>query len=150
MLVPITIVCPILVIGYNDIGHPICDFIPQLSFLPCSSCSIPVWAVNSGVNQIQSIQYVLSNSLQTQLQNQALKNAIASANQTALLTALSENVKVVGIQSVTVLGSNYQQPYTSYGLNVVEAPAASVNYSVPIAPGQSQYTMQVQVVYLLG
>ena len=40
--------------------------------------------VNAGANQIQSIQYVLSNSLQTQLQNQALKNAIASANETAL------------------------------------------------------------------
>ncbi len=108
-------------------------------------------AVNAGVNQIQSIQYVLSNSLQTQLQNQALKNAIASANETALLTAGSENVKIVGIQSVSVLGSNYQQPnYYSYGSEVVLASTTSVNYSVPISPGQTQYTMQVQVVYLLG
>ncbi len=107
-------------------------------------------AVNAGVNQIQSIQYTLSNSLQTQLQNQALKNAIASANQTALLTAASEGVKIVGIQSVSVLGSNYQQPYYSYGNAVVYASASTVNYSVPIAPGQTQYTMQVQVVYLLS
>jgi uncharacterized protein YggE len=107
-------------------------------------------AVNAGVNQIQSIQYVLSNSLQTQLQNQALKNAIESANQTALLTASSEGVKIVGIQSVSVLGSNYQQPYTSYANAVVFASTSTVNYSVPIAPGQTQYSEQVQVVYLLG
>jgi len=107
-------------------------------------------AVNAGVNQIQSIQYVLSNSLQTQLQNQALKNAISSANQTALLTASSEGVKIVGIQSVSVLGSNYQQPYYSYAEAAVTMSSSSVNYSVPISPGQSEYTMQVQVVYLLG
>ncbi|MDA4131113.1 MAG: SIMPL domain-containing protein [Thaumarchaeota archaeon] len=107
-------------------------------------------AVNAGVNQIQSIQYTLSNSLQTQLQNQALKNAIESANQTALLTASSEGVKITGIQSVSVQGSNYQQPYYSYGNAVVFASASTVSYSVPIAPGQTQFSMQVQVTYLLG
>ena len=106
--------------------------------------------VNAGANQIQSIQYVLSNSLQTQLQNQALKNAIASANETALLTAGSENVKIVGIQSVSVLGSNSQPNYYSYGNADVLASASTVTYNVPISPGETQYTMQVQVVYLLG
>ena len=107
-------------------------------------------AVNAGVNQIQSIQYVLSNSLQTLLQNQALKNAIASANQTALLTASSEGVKIVGIQSVTVLGTNYQPSYGLYPAAAFTVESSTVNYNVPIAPGQTQYTMQVQVVYLLG
>ena len=107
-------------------------------------------AVNAGVNQIQSIQYVLSNSLQTQLQNLALKNAIESANQTALLTASSEGVKIVGIQSVTVLGANYQPSYGLYGAAAPALASSTVNYNVPIAPGQTQYTMQVQVVYLLG
>jgi len=106
--------------------------------------------VNAGANQIQSIQYVLSNSLQTQLQNQALKNAIASANETALLTAGSENVKIVGIQSVSVLGSNSQPNYYSFGAAALTVSSATVNYSVPISPGQTQYTMQVQVIYLLG
>jgi uncharacterized protein YggE len=106
--------------------------------------------VNAGANQIQSIQYVLSNSLQTQLQNQALKNAIASANETALLTAGSENVKIVGIQSVSVLGSNTQPNYYSFGAAASLSASTTVDYSVPISPGQTQYTMQVQVVYLLG
>lgn len=108
-------------------------------------------AVNAGVNEIQGIQYMLSNSLQKQLQQQALKNAIASANQTALQAASSENVKIVGIQSVSVLGSNYPQPYYPYGEVLYAATISSpVNYSVPIAPGQTQYSVQVQVVYLLG
>jgi uncharacterized protein YggE len=93
---------------------------------------------------------VLSNSLQTQLQNQALKNAIASANETALLTAGSENVKIVGILSVSVLGSNSQPNYYSFGAAAALSASTTVNYSVPISPGQTQYTMQVQVVYLLA
>jgi uncharacterized protein len=110
-------------------------------------------AVNAGANQIQSIQYVLSNSLQNNLQNQALKNAVSSANQTALLTAQSEGLKILQIQSVTILGNSYPQPYGSNGSYFTLAAVAStttVNYNVPISPGQTQYTVQVQVVYLLS
>lgn len=110
-------------------------------------------AVNAGANSIQSIQYVLSNSLQNKLQNQALLGAIQSANQTALLTAQSEGLSIIGIQSVTILSNNYPQPYLSYGAAApfaVEASATTVNYNVPISPGQTQYTVEVQVVYLLS
>ncbi len=106
-------------------------------------------AVNAGANQIQSIQYVLSNRLQTSLSNQALQNAISSANQTAYLTAQSEGLKILGIQSVTILGNNNPQPYdTLYAAAAVTyASTTTINYNVPIAPGQTQYTEQVQVVY---
>jgi len=108
-------------------------------------------AVNAGVNQIQSIQYVLSNSLQTSLQNQALKNAIINANQTALLTAQSEGLNIIGIQSVTILGNNYPQSvYYGSAEPALAATNTSVNYNVPISPGQTQYTLEVQVVYLLS
>jgi len=108
-------------------------------------------AVNAGANQIQSIQYVLSNSLQGKLQNQALLGAVASANQTAILTAKSEGLTVTGIQSVTILGNNYPQPYYG-GSNISYAMAAqtTISYNVPISPGQTQYSVQVQVVYLLS
>jgi uncharacterized protein len=109
-------------------------------------------AVNAGANQIESIQYILSNTLQSELQNDALQNAVASANQTALLTAKSEGLAIVGIQSVTILG-NYS-PQTYYNVDaVLGAPAATtsaINYNVPISPGQTQYTEEVQVVYLLS
>ncbi|HYB04896.1 MAG TPA: SIMPL domain-containing protein [Nitrososphaerales archaeon] len=108
-------------------------------------------AVNAGANQIQSIQYVLSNTLQSTLQNQALQNAISSANQTALLTAQSEGLKVVGIQSVTILGNNNPQPYGLYAsLAPAVSASTSINYNVPISPGQTQYTEEVQVVYLVS
>jgi len=110
-------------------------------------------AVNAGANSIQSIQYVLSNSLQSKLQNQALVGAIQSANQTSLLTAQSEGLSVVGIQSVTILSNNYPQPYDTFGAAVpfaVESSASTINYNVPISPGQTQYTVEVQVVYLLS
>ncbi len=110
-------------------------------------------AVNAGANQIQSIQYVLSNTLQNELQNQALKDAVSSANQTALLTAQSEGVSIVGIQSVTIVGNNYPQPYYgngSYFTMAATVSASTINYNVPISPGQTQYSVQVQVVYLLS
>jgi uncharacterized protein len=110
-------------------------------------------AVNAGANTIQSIQYVLSNSLQAKLQNDALVGAIQSANQTAQLSAKSEGLNVVGIQSVTILGNNSPQPYDFAGeaapMYTVES-SATVNYNVPISPGQTQYSMEVQVIYLLS
>jgi uncharacterized protein len=106
-------------------------------------------AVNAGANQIQSIQFLLSNSLQSQLQNQALVGAVGSANQTALLTAKSEGLSVVGIQSVTILGNNSPQP-VYYGTDYTMASASTVNYNVPVSPGQSQLTVEVQVAYLLS
>jgi uncharacterized protein len=108
-------------------------------------------AVNAGANQIQSIQYVLSNTLQNSLQNQALQNAISSANQTALLTAQSEGLKVLGIQSVTILGNNNPQPYGVFeSAALTVANTSTINYNVPISPGQSQYSEEVQVVYLVS
>ena len=107
-------------------------------------------AVNAGANQIQNIQYVLSDPLQTQLKQQALQQAVADANQTALRTASSENMKIVGIQSLIVISGYYPQPnyYGGFGLNAAAIPA--VNYNVPIAPGQTQYSLEVQVTYLLS
>jgi uncharacterized protein len=106
-------------------------------------------AVNAGANQIQNIQYLLSNALQTQLKQQALQQAVADANQTALRATSSENVKIAEIQSVVVLGENYPQPYYNNGFgNLAGIPA--VDYNVPLAPGQTQYTLQVEVTYLLG
>lgn len=109
-------------------------------------------AVNAGANQIQSIQYVLSSGLQNSLQNQALQNAISSANQTALLTAQSEGLKVLGIQTITILGNNNPQPFGMLNANaaVAYASTTTINYNVPIAPGQTQYTEQVQVEYLVS
>ena len=109
-------------------------------------------AVNAGVNQIQSIQYTLSNSLQTQLQQEALKDAIASANQTALQSsAIREredrrNTKCLssGIELSTELLLNTTASLLS------SQRSTEVNYAVPIAPGQTQFSVQVQVVYLLG
>ena len=107
-------------------------------------------AVNAGVNQIQSIQYVLSNSLQLTLQNQALKNAITNANQTALLTAQSEGLTITGIQSVSILGNNSPEPVYFAASEPLATTNDSVNYNVPISPGQTQYTLEVQVVYILS
>jgi uncharacterized protein YggE len=109
-------------------------------------------AVNAGANQIQNIQYMLSNTMQGQLKQQALVQAVVDANQTALKTAASENKLVLGIQTVVVIsGSGYPGPYY-YGNSAALSPAAvpAVNYNIPIAPGQTQYSIEVQVTYLLG
>jgi uncharacterized protein len=105
-------------------------------------------AVNAGANQIQSIQYTLSSTLQGQLENQAVVGAISNANQTALLSAKSEGLSIVGIQSVIIQGEDNPQP-VEYAMADSIA-NTSVNYNVPVSPGQSQISVQVQVVYLLS
>ena len=108
--------------------------------------------VNAGANQIQSIGYTISDSLQNQLKTQAMHNAVADANITAHNLAASENVKIIGIQSIILLSSSYP-PYFYNNYQVFAAAtisAAGPNYSVPFNPGQAQFTVNIQVTYLLG
>ena len=107
---------------------------------------------NAGANEIQSVGYTMSNSLQAQVKQEALQAAVADANGTASTLAQSEHVKITGIQSVVLVSEAYP-PYFQNTYNMVEATtmaagAASIN--VPVSPGQGQYTLQVEVTYLIG
>jgi uncharacterized protein len=106
-------------------------------------------AVNAGVNDIQTISYTISNTLQSQLKRQAMQAAVADANSTALGLAASESVKILGIQNVIVVNQAYPPMYYNTFGSAADL-MASVNYAVPISPGQSQFTIQVEVTYLIS
>jgi uncharacterized protein len=105
-------------------------------------------AANAGANNIQTIGYTISSTLQTQLKQQALLAAVADANSTANGLASSENVKILGIQSVIIVSQGYPPIYQStFGSAVL---SVGTSYNVPISPGLGQVTIQVEVTYLIS
>ncbi len=102
-------------------------------------------AVGSGANQVQSIGYTMSSSLQAQVRQQAIQKAISDANSTALSTASAAGLRISGIQSITVLSTS-----SPVYLNTYAVTAAVSTTTPPINPGQTQYTVQVQVTYTVA
>ena len=99
--------------------------------------------VSTGANQVQSMGYTMSSGLQAQAKQEAIQKAVIDANSTAFSTASAEGLKITGIQSVTVLSTS--TPYfNTYPV------AAVVSTSPPITPGQTQYSVQVEVTYTVS
>ena len=102
-------------------------------------------AVSSGANQVQRIGYTISSSLQSQVRQEAIQRAISDANSTALSTATAAGLSITGIQSITVLSTSSPTYFNTYAV-----PATVSTTTPPINPGQTQYTVQVQVTYTVA
>jgi uncharacterized protein YggE len=105
-------------------------------------------AVVAGANQVTGVDFALTSAQQALVQRQALQNAVGNANLTAQEAASAAGLKIVGVQSITVLSSSYPQFFGGQMYPVFNA-SSSIS-SPPIYPGQSEYTAVVQVTYLVS
>ena len=101
-------------------------------------------AVKAGANGI-SLYFAASKAMLSQLTNEALQGAVASADSQANAIASSLGVSISGVISASESGSYY--PVT-YGLTVA-APATS-SVSTPITVGTQTVSATVQVVYSIA
>jgi uncharacterized protein YggE len=106
-------------------------------------------AVAAGANQVNSVSFALTSAQQALLQHEALQNAVGNANATAQETASAVGLKIVRVQSITVLSSSYPQFSNIQVYQAVPNAAYSIS-PPPIYAGQSEYTMVVQVTYLVS
>jgi len=101
-------------------------------------------SVAAGANQV-NLQFAATNSLLTQLNDQALRQSVSSATEQAQVIANSLGVSVSGvISAVQGTSSYYEQSYP-----VVYAKAA-LDTTTPIMPGTQTVYASVTVVYAIG
>jgi len=104
-------------------------------------------SVNAGANGI-SLSFGASNAMLGQLTNEALQNAVASADGQAKAIASSLGVSISGVISAGETSYSYY-PY-NYGTFAAAAPAATISVPTPIMVGTQTISAAVQVVYSIS
>jgi hypothetical protein len=101
-------------------------------------------AVTAGVNNVNSIQFMLSDEQAQSLRSQALKNAVTLARADANVVAAALGVNITGVQSADI-----SQGYTPIVYDNYQAGAATTKSVVPtpVQPGDITVTAQVAIVY---
>ena len=104
-------------------------------------------SVKAGANGI-SLSFGASSAMLGQLTNEALQNAVASADLQAKAIASSLGVSISGVISAGETGS-YYYPET-YGTFEAALPAATISVPTPIMVGTQTISATVQVVYSIS
>lgn len=102
-------------------------------------------AVESGVNDISSISFSLSDEKSKLIKNDLLKQAVADAKNKASIAASALGLKVIGVKSIIIEGVNEfplspPQPFLSRE-SVADA-ATEDGLPTPIIAGEQQVTIQ--------
>ncbi|MDH7509639.1 MAG: SIMPL domain-containing protein [Methanolinea sp.] len=106
-------------------------------------------AVKSGANQVDSIEFQVSDELEQSLRDELLAKAVKKAYSDASIVAGAAGVTITGVKQITVASSYPPRLYKSLatyasGDNVYEqAPT-------PIEAGEVKVTAEVSAVYLIG
>ncbi len=103
--------------------------------------------VQAGATQVDGVSFTLSPAQMSALETQALNAALSSAHQQAQQIASQLGLTLVGIKDISTTNSYYPPPifYAPQVLGFA-APAQPPQFF----PGQTQYTVSVQVDYLLS
>ena len=101
-------------------------------------------AVKGGANNVNSVQFMLSDEQAQALRSEALKNAVTLARADADVVAAALGVNITGVQSADI-----SQGYTPVVYDNYQAEAAGAKAAVPtpVQPGDVTVTAQVSVTY---
>ena len=105
-------------------------------------------AVAAGANQVNSIQFMLSDEQAQALRSQALSKAIANARADADTAAAALNVTITGTQTADISQGYTPVLYGTYDTLAASSKAAAA--PTPIQSGDITVTAQVSVTYLIG
>jgi uncharacterized protein len=110
-------------------------------------------AVESGVNDISSISFSLSDEKSKLIKNDLLKQAVADAKNKASIAASALGLKVIGVKSIIIEGVNEvplspPQPFLSRE-SVADA-ATEDGLPTPIIAGKQQVTSSVNIAFFIG
>jgi uncharacterized protein YggE len=103
-------------------------------------------SVKAGANGI-NLSFGASNSMLSELTNEALQNAVASADSQAKAISSSLGVSLSGVISASESGSYYPQVYGTFASAAIAAPNS---VATPITVGTQTVAATVQVVYSIS
>jgi hypothetical protein len=102
-------------------------------------------AVANGINQVSSIQFMLSDAQSLALRNEALKKAVINARSDADTVAASLGVNITGTKNVDISQGYMPVAYDNYAGGTMAKSAMAV--PTPIQPNDVTVTAQVSVAY---
>lgn len=103
-------------------------------------------AVEAGVTRVEYVYFTLSPAQLSQLEAQALSQALADAHAKAEQAASQLGLRIVGVKSVSTLFAQNPPPIVL----PLTAESTAAGQPPQFYPGQTQYTVSVQVEYLLA
>ena len=109
-------------------------------------------AVQSGVNEIGSIFFSLSDERSEFIKNDLLKLAVADAQNKANIAASALGLNVTGVKSVNIEGADSIPPYPPQPYFADEASGATSSEGglpTPIIVGEQEVTSSVNIVFLI-
>ena len=104
-------------------------------------------AITSGANNINSIDFTISNGKLEQVKNSFIKPAIDNAKEKANIAASSLGLKIIGIKSIKVLESATKSPLPQQEF---AAKTLTSTPSTPIIPGEQTISQGVDIIFLVG
>jgi uncharacterized protein YggE len=110
-------------------------------------------AVRSGVNDISSVYFSLSDEKSELIKNDLLKQAVANAKSKADIAASALGLKVIGVKSIIIEGIDEfppSPPQPFLAKEAVGATAPEAGPPTPIIAGEQQVTSSVTTAFLVG
>jgi uncharacterized protein len=110
-------------------------------------------AVESGVNDISSISFSLSDEKSELVKNDLLKQAVANAKNKADIAASALGLNVIGVKSIIIEGVDGIPPSPPQPFLAKEAAGAAAPETgppTPIIAGEQEVTSNVNIAFLVG
>jgi uncharacterized protein len=110
-------------------------------------------AVESGVNDISSISFSLSDEKSKLIKNDLLKQSVADARNKASIAASALGLKVIGVKSIIIEGVNevpFSPPQPFLSRELVADAATEDGLPTPIIAGEQQVTSSVNIAFFIG
>jgi uncharacterized protein YggE len=104
--------------------------------------------VASGVNQVNSISFLLSEDQEQAVRTLALKEAVARARMDADAVAQATGTTITGIKEIST-GGNIR-PILYNDLASAKMAGEGMAVPTPIQPGEIKVTASVSITYLIG
>ena len=102
-------------------------------------------AIDAGANQVQGVNYFVSEDVQRQMNRELIQQAVLDAKAEAENALSPLNMQIVGVKSVNL--NDVYFPVSSYDRSAYAVAEAA---PTPILPSQQQVSASVSVTFLIG
>jgi uncharacterized protein YggE len=131
---------------YVDMGYQLTNSIRVVSYEVTQAGGIVKSAVGNGANDVQSVQFTLSDAARKRVYDTLLQNATSEAKGKAQEMASAAGVSITGLDQMSE-SYGFVEPMANYNYRTMGAGAASAPSDVSISSGLVKVTASVSAQY---
>jgi uncharacterized protein len=107
-------------------------------------------AISAGANNINSIDFTLSDKKQKAITNSLITQSIDNAKEKARIAASALGLKVIGVKSINFIEFSPPTIPQQQSFVAKAAPTSPNAASTPIIPGEQEIAQNIDIVFILG